>query len=651
MLLRPALIALLAVCTGLQALPSILVDPDQFAFEMPHGTVENSVLNIANDGDEPLEVVVSLGVPRRDVTVNVVLWTRFATDQWRLGNLITGLSTIEADLRRIDFNDYTPDALEEVLSNAHVLVLPEQPGASQGFLFDLGRTWTDVLRDFLDRGGYIVGAESAGGIARLLEGAGLMSIRIASLAQQLNCTSNDHPITAGIPNFVALRTCNVHRAIGFESQQLTRIEGWGEEFTNISARRHGRGGIAYLGMNWWQYNDDMNFLLGNAVLWFQGGASWLLLERFAGTIRPDDSRDVFFTIDSRLTSEPGEYRRDILITSNDPANPRVTVPVDLTVTSWLPSELALTPEAFFVISRRDSAAVLIANNLGEGMLRAEVFLDDPNQQWLTINRNELVIPGGFEDRVLLRFSAANARTGFNANRLVIRYANPDTIETLVPITYYTGSTFGALEGRVTEALSGDPVTGVFISLDGLEAETDQNGDYRFPTVPVSNYQISLDARDYLPYRSGWLTIRENETASNDIALRWCSLEMTFDPDLQIASPGGHLTRIDGQFSNPGDGELRFNTEFREPAVPRNLNPWQTRLVLAPGSAVAATELYGVAFARERIYLSGLGPDQEPWLWRLDRNGALLDSIRQPGDHPRGMSDLAWDGELVWGADD
>src|SRR4030067_39377 len=101
----------------------------------------------------------------------------------------------------------------------------------------------------------------------------------------------------------------------------------------------------------------MSRLLNNAVSWTRG--SWLFIEPFAGEVMPSDSEDLFFTIATSLISEPGQYGRDIILRSNDPGNPVVRVPIDITVTEWQEAELALNPGEVFMVSdgEHDTSAV------------------------------------------------------------------------------------------------------------------------------------------------------------------------------------------------------------------------------------------------------------------------------------------------------
>ena len=55
------------------------------------------------------------------------------------------------------------------------------------------------------------------------------------------------------------------------------------------------------------------------------------------------------------------------------------------------------------------------------------------------------------------------------------------------------------------------------------------------------------------------------------------------------------------------------------------------------------------FDGESYYCSGSNGDDPNFLYRLSREGVLLDSIRQPGFSRYGLKDLEWDGELIWGS--
>ncbi len=79
---------------------------------------------------------------------------------------------------------------------------------------------------------------------------------------------------------------------------------------------------------------------------------------------------------------------------------------------------------------------------------------------------------------------------------------------------------GAMEGTVTDSLTGQRLRDVAVEIEhlGLQAVTDEEGDYTFGSVPVGPIPVRVDHEGYLP-ASDTVTILEGETARLDFALR------------------------------------------------------------------------------------------------------------------------------------
>ncbi len=95
-------------------------------------------------------------------------------------------------------------------------------------------------------------------------------------------------------------------------------------------------------------------------------------------------------------------------------------------------------------------------------------------------------------------------------------------------------------------------------------------------------------------------------------------------------------------SNPTNLVLPQN-----PSGPLRDDPWDLRWSLSLADRLNDNYIQGVAFADDRYFIAGQH-NGEPAIYILDREGDLIESFRQPGDDDRGMNDLAWDGELLWG---
>lgn len=79
--------------------------------------------------------------------------------------------------------------------------------------------------------------------------------------------------------------------------------------------------------------------------------------------------------------------------------------------------------------------------------------------------------------------------------------------------------------------------------------------------------------------------------------------------------------------------------------------WSQSGGFAAGELAGDNRLGGVAFDGERFYVSG-GDDGSPdnFIYIFDRDGEMVERFPQFAESNWGIRDLAWDGELLWGAD-
>ena len=110
---------------------------------------------------------------------------------------------------------------------------------------------------------------------------------------------------------------------------------------------------------------------------------------------------------------------------------------------------------------------------------------------------------------------------------------------LVPLLSWAQQT-GTIQGRVTDARTGDPIPGVNIVLRATQigAATDVDGRYTIPRVPVGTYVV--EAR-FVGYRLATLqvTVRPGETVTADFALEETALQLN---EVVVTGVGGPVEK-------------------------------------------------------------------------------------------------------------
>ena len=103
------------------------------------------------------------------------------------------------------------------------------------------------------------------------------------------------------------------------------------------------------------------------------GSPWLSYSPDSGGLNPGENENIEVTLNAADLSA-GDYDRWLVVSSNDPANPEVTVPVQLTVLPAPPPEITVSPSSFsFTMTIGDSTTdIMNIGNLGPGLLDFEI---------------------------------------------------------------------------------------------------------------------------------------------------------------------------------------------------------------------------------------------------------------------------------------
>ncbi len=111
---------------------------------------------------------------------------------------------------------------------------------------------------------------------------------------------------------------------------------------------------------------------------------------------------------------------------------------------------------------------------------------------------------------------------------------------------------------------------------------------------------------------------------------------------------GYQVELGFSITNTGNGPMDWKIERRLLGA-ANAPPWEYRQAFAVGEPVDDDHIEAMVFADQMFLVAGGNHDHNT-IYRFDRNGALIDTFAQFNlDDSRGMRDMTWDGELVWGA--
>ena len=221
----------------------------------------------------------------------------------------------------------------------------------------------------------------------------------------------------------------------------------------------------------------------------------------------------------------------------------------------------------------------------------------------------------------------------------------------IPVTLFVVEGFGSLSGTVTDASNDEPLADVEVRLDGIpyRTATDEEGHYEFDQLPAWNYRVSVNVEDFNPYLSDEFELGADDDIVLDIELRFAACQPSRNR-IEVNIPSGEEEEVIFSIFNPGSGELTYEIESHFGGG--DAEPWEERGLVNAAEQADDDRLQGVEFVGDRFYVSG-GNDGEGrgQIHIFSRGGEYVESFDQFRNTPWGMRDLAWDGELLWGADE
>ena len=218
----------------------------------------------------------------------------------------------------------------------------------------------------------------------------------------------------------------------------------------------------------------------------------------------------------------------------------------------------------------------------------------------------------------------------------------------VSVVISVDSPTAEVTGTIASEAGGDPVEGARIEIDRfiIARNSNEEGEYIFERLPFGEYEFTVTAQDFLQGVYN-LEIDEEGEYALDVSLLHSECTPEVDWIEEFVAPDEQIT-VNFTVHNGGTGPLTYTID-RRLIGDANADPWVLRSSLYVGEEVNDTYIMGAIFDGENFYVSGSN-DNSPVIYIFDRDGNLQDSFDQPGDDRRGLRDLAWDGNLIWGAD-
>ncbi len=156
-------------------------------------------------------------------------------------------------------------------------------------------------------------------------------------------------------------------------------------------------------------------------------AAWLSEQPTGGVLIPGGSTEVLVTFNAGNLTR-GNYSGHITVNSNDPDEPSIELPVNLTVLEPDINVTAPALEATLFSDQTFTLTMTIAN-VGSGNLNWSL---SDGATWLSMVPVAGVIPSGSSTKVAITFASAGFAPGSYATDLVITSNDPDEAEIILP---------------------------------------------------------------------------------------------------------------------------------------------------------------------------------------------------------------------------
>ncbi len=299
------------------------------AFEMLslQPTTRNSPLSVKEE--QPTISPYSLTqFGRLDGSRHILAWVPYTdlTTGGEYENVVNAILQFFTDFTLDTSMTTNPTAFASQLSGKDILIIPEQEG-----IFDLsavGTAFSSTVSSFLSTGKTMVVMDYlTTGSTTFLNGTGLMDITPLSSFSNTTAVVFDtsSSIVNGVPStFQTMDGTTTHSSVSGRKIVIEQTTGQ----NLVTLKEFGNGGIIFIGMDFFSYDSDMAHLLANTVQF--GVPSWLSEVPTSGSTPPGGSEIVQVKVRS-AGLDGGTLNANIVIHSNDPARPSVSVGLQLTV--------------------------------------------------------------------------------------------------------------------------------------------------------------------------------------------------------------------------------------------------------------------------------------------------------------------------------
>jgi len=205
-----------------------------------------------------------------------------------------------------------------------------------------------------------------------------------------------------------------------------------------------------------------------------------------------------------------------------------------------------------------------------------------------------------------------------------------------------------MQGLVLDAANDIPLEAALVTAsNGTYANTDSSGFWRINIALAGDFDLTASLHGYNDSTLIDMHLDVGDTLEANFRLLHPEFMLSVDELNAELRPWEEVQRP-FNLHNEGNGPLQWNVKSRL-AGEAGADPWELRRSLQIGRVLEDSLLLGVAFIDNQYYVTG-GGNVPNLVYVLNSEGDLVESFEQFGETEFGMRDLAWDDELLWGAE-
>lgn len=314
-----------------QGAPVIGVNPASIDITLLAGETAEETITLTNTGAGPLEFTSNGGS-----TIPILAWT-YQVNIFNYTGVAAALESTGLDYTFEESNTEDPSTMAELLQNKRVLLIPDQNFTASSSVF---AAMAPVLAEFVQNGGAVLYLGNQCDFCITQSGLFSGFIWAFLFNNPVVVLDDTHPLSTGLgSNYTSSNNSIAYQMTNPDAVALTDVFSGG---STLTYRQVGNGKVIYVGDVFTDLTTPGTTMLRNALLWGGAPPTWISFEPTEGTNEVGNSFDINVTFDaSGLLA--GVYTFDLVLFTNDPFNPIVVIPCNMTVLAFPQVQILAQP--------------------------------------------------------------------------------------------------------------------------------------------------------------------------------------------------------------------------------------------------------------------------------------------------------------------